>query len=55
MEIKWKMEMKGLDTNYGRLSYHLWHRPLKMALLVYEREIGIATSLDACLSNQLNH
>ena len=32
--------LKGLVTNYGKLGYQLWHRPLKMASLVYEREIG---------------
>ena len=34
--------LKGLVTDYGKLGYQLWHRPLKMASLVYEREIGIA-------------
>ena len=33
---------EGLVTNYGKLGYQLWHRPLKMASLVYEREIGAA-------------
>ena len=32
--------LKGLVTDYGKLGYQLWHRPLKMASLVYEREIG---------------
>ena len=32
--------LKGLVANYGKLGYQLWHRPLKMASLVYEREIG---------------
>ena len=32
--------LKGLVTNYGKLGCQLWHRPLKMASLVYEREIG---------------
>ena len=32
--------LKGLVTNYGSLGYQLWHRPLIMASLVYEREIG---------------
>ena len=32
--------LKGLVTNYGKLGYQLWHQPLKMASLVYEREIG---------------
>ena len=32
--------LKGLVTYYGKLGYQLWHRPLKMASLVYEREIG---------------
>ena len=34
--------LKGLVTNYGKLGYQLWHRPLKMASLVYEREIGVS-------------
>ena len=34
--------LKGLVTDYGKLGYQLWHRPLKMASLVYEREIGVA-------------
>ena len=34
--------LKGLVANYGKLGYQLWHRPLKMASLVYEREIGVA-------------
>ena len=34
--------LKGLVANSGKLGYQLWHRPLKMASLVYEREIGIA-------------
>ena len=33
--------LKGLVANSGKLGYQLWHRPLKMASLVYEREIGI--------------
>ena len=33
--------LKGLVTDYGKLGYQLWHRPLKMASLVYEREIGV--------------
>ena len=32
--------LKGLVANSGKLGYQLWHRPLKMASLVYEREIG---------------
>ena len=32
--------LKGLVANYGKLGYQVWHRPLKMASLVYEREIG---------------
>ena len=32
--------LKGLVANYGKLGYQLWHRPFKMASLVYEREIG---------------
>ena len=32
--------LKGLVVNSGKLGYQLWHRPLKMASLVYEREIG---------------
>ena len=32
--------LKGLVTDYGKFGYQLWHRPLKMASLVYEREIG---------------
>ena len=32
--------LKGLVTNYGRLGYHVWHRPLKIASLVYGRELG---------------
>ena len=34
--------LKGLVANSGKLGYQLWHRPLKMASLVYEREIGDA-------------
>ena len=34
--------LKGLVANSGKLGYQLWHRPLKMASLVYEREIGFA-------------
>ena len=34
--------LKGLVTDYGKLGYRLWHRPLKMASLVYEREIGVS-------------
>ena len=34
--------LKGLGANSGKLGYQLWHRPLKMASLVYEREIGFA-------------
>ena len=34
--------LKGLVTNYGKPRYQLWHRPLKMASLVYEKEMGIA-------------
>ena len=37
--------LKGLVANYGKLGYQLWHRPFKMALLVYEREIGAADAL----------
>ena len=33
--------LKGLVTDYVKLGYQLWHRPLKMASLVYEREIGL--------------
>ena len=33
--------LKDLVTDYNKLGYQLWHRPLKMASLVYEREIGI--------------
>ena len=33
--------LKGLVANYGKLDYQVWHRPLKMASLVYEREIGV--------------
>ena len=29
-------------VNSERPGYQLWHRPLKMASLVYEREIGLA-------------
>ena len=36
--------LKGLVTDYGKLGYQLWHRPLKMASLVYEREIGAAAA-----------
>ena len=36
--------LKGLVTNYGKLGYQLWHRLLKMASLVYEREIGRAAA-----------
>ena len=36
--------LKGLVTDYGKLGYQLWHRPLKMASLVYEREIGGAVA-----------
>ena len=32
--------LKGLVANYGKLGYQSWHRPFKMASLVYEREIG---------------
>ena len=34
--------LKGLVANSGKLGYQLWHRPLKMASLVYEREIGVS-------------
>ena len=35
-----------LSTNhFYRLGYHLWQRPLKMASLVYEREIMVADGL----------
>ena len=37
--------LKGLVANYGKLGYQLWHRPLKMASLVYEREIGMEGDL----------
>ena len=37
--------LKGLVANYGKLGYQLWHRPFKMASLVYEREIGGADSV----------
>ena len=37
--------LKGLVANYGKLGYQLWHRLLKMASLVYEREIGVALGL----------
>ena len=33
--------LKGLVANSGKLGYQLWHRRLKMASLVYEREIGV--------------
>ena len=33
--------LKDLVANSGKLGYQLWHRPLKMASLVYEREIGV--------------
>ena len=36
--------LKGLVANSGKLGYQLWHRPLKMASLVYEREIGVAVT-----------
>ena len=36
--------LKGLVTDYGKLGYQLWHRPLKMASLVYEREIGFGAT-----------
>ena len=36
--------LKGLVANSGKLGYQLWHRPLKMASLVYEREIGVGAS-----------
>ena len=37
--------LEGLVANSGKLGYQLWHRPLKMASLVYEREIGRADIL----------
>ena len=37
--------LKGLVANYGKLGYQVWHRPLKMASLVYEREIGGGVSV----------
>ena len=37
--------LKGLVTDYGKLGYQLWHRPLKMASLVYEREISGGTTV----------
>ena len=37
--------LKGLVANSGKLGYQLWHRPLKMASLVYEREIGFVDGL----------
>ena len=42
--------LKGLVANYGKLGYQLWHRPFKMASLVYEREIGLAVK--ACFAKQ---
>ena len=39
--------LKGLVTDYGKLGYQLWHRPLKMASLVYEGEIGIGGMVDS--------
>ena len=46
--------LKGLVANSGKLGYQLWHRPLKMASLVYEREIGTAYihHIESCLSKQ---
>ena len=51
--------LKGLVANSGKLGYQLWHRPLKMASLVYEREIGIdenpsKTNKDKSLSSFMN-
>ena len=40
--------LKGLVANSGKLGYQLWHRPLKMASLVYEREIGGSDSHGSC-------
>ena len=43
--------LQGLVTNYDRLGYQLWHQPLNMASLVYEREIdGVLVN---CLRSQL--
>ena len=44
--------LKGLVTDYGKLGYQLWHRPLKMASLVYEREIGIGERQDDFIRKQ---
>ena len=41
--------LKGLVANYGKLGYQVWHRPLKMASLVYEREIGTGEAHDQIL------
>ena len=41
--------LKGLVTDYGKLGYQLWHRPLKMASLVYEREIGGGAEIEQAL------
>ena len=31
-----------LKTPAGRLAYQWWYSPLKMATIVYKREIGVA-------------
>ena len=46
--------LKGLVTNYGKLDYQLWHRPLKMASLVYEKEIG-SVERARCLARQTSN
>ena len=44
--------LKGLVANYSKLGYQLWHRPLKMASLVYEREIGSGGTAAIFLSGE---